>query len=140
MIAPVLVPKQFTWVWVLVKVKAAAGWVIVIVAVAVQLLASVTVTVYDPALILFRSSVDCPPDQLKVYGAVPPVGFKFIAPVLVPKQFTLVWVLVNVKAAAGWVIVIVAVAVQPFVSVAVTIYVPEERPLRSSVVEPPVQL
>ena len=39
--------------------------------------------------------------QLKVYGAVPPVGLKLIDPVLVPKQFTFVWVLVNVKAAAG---------------------------------------
>ena len=55
-----------------------------------------------------------------MYGAVPPVELKLIVPVLVPKQFTFVWVLVNVKAAAGWVIVIVAVAVQPLASVAVT--------------------
>ena len=59
--------------------------------------------------------------QLKVYGAVPPVGLKLIAPVLAPKQFTFVWVLVNVKAAAGWTIVIVAVAVQLFASVTVAV-------------------
>ena len=105
-----------------------------IVAVVVQLLASVTVTVYDPALILFRSSVDCPPDQLKVYGAVPPAEVRLIAPVLVPKQFTFVWVLVKVKAAAGWMIVMVAVAVQLLASVTVTEYVPEARTVRSSVV------
>ena len=59
--------------------------------------------------------------QIKVYGAVPPIGLKLIVPVLAPKQFTFVWVLVNVNAAAGSVIVIVAVAVQPIASVTVTL-------------------
>ena len=61
-----------------------------IVAVAVQLLASVAVTEYVPAARAVRSSVVAPPVQLKVYGAVPPVGLKLIVPVLAPNQFILV--------------------------------------------------
>ena len=61
-----------------------------IVAVAVQPLASVAVTEYVPAERAVRSSVVAPPVQLKVYGAVPPAEVRLIAPVLVPKQFTLV--------------------------------------------------
>ena len=56
-----------------------------------------------------------------MYGAVPPDTPRSIAPVLAPKQLTLVWLLLKVRADAGWVIVIDAVAVQLFESVTVTV-------------------
>ena len=47
---PVAPPKHATLTWLVVTVSAAAGCVIVTLAVAVQRLASVTVTVYVPAI------------------------------------------------------------------------------------------
>lgn len=51
---------------------------------------------------------------------MPPLGVKFIAPVLLPKHATFVLVFVDETALAGCVMVAEFVAEQPFVSVMVT--------------------
>ena len=62
-----------------------------------------------------------PPPQLKVYGPVPPVGVRFIAPFVPPKQETLVTVDVPEIVAAGCVTDIPdTVPVQPLASVIIT--------------------
>jgi hypothetical protein len=75
-----------------------------------------------------------------VYGAVPPVAVKLAAPVELPKQRTFVTVMLAVSAAAGCVIVTLAVVVQLLASVMVTLYVPAARFDKSSVVDPFDQL
>ena len=53
---------------------------------------------------------------------MPPVAVTVAEPVVPPKQFTLVWAVIEaVNAAAGSVIVAVAVVVQPPASVMVTV-------------------
>ena len=52
-----------------------------------------------------------------------------------PLHFTFVTVVVAVKA-GGWVIVTVAVPVQPFLSFTVTVYVPAERPVALELLPP----
>jgi hypothetical protein len=60
--------------------------------------------------------------QLYVHGAVPPVGVTVALPVVPPKQFTLVVaVMLAANAAAGCVMVAVAVVVHPPASVMVTV-------------------
>ena len=58
-----------------------------------------------------------PPPQLKVYGAVPPVGVKLMAPVEPPLHATFVTTVLPETAVAGWVIVTVLVVVQELESV-----------------------
>ena len=60
---------------------------------------------------------------------MPPAGIAVAVPVVPPKHATLTWVVVTVSAAAGWVIVTLAVAVQRFASVTVTVYGPAVRPV-----------
>ena len=120
-IAPLVPPLQAALVTVFVKLKGAAGCVMVVLAVAVQLLASVAVTLYVPAAMLDISSVVAPFDQRKVYGDVPPVGVKLTAPVLCPKQRTFVPMDDKASAAAGCVTVKLAVKVQFWASVIVTV-------------------
>ena len=98
---PVVPPKQFTFVVaVILAASAAAGCVIVAVA------PVCTGVVF----------------QLYVYGAVPPVAVTVAEPVVAPKQFTfVVAVMLAVSAAAGSVMVAVAVIVQPPASVMVTV-------------------
>jgi hypothetical protein len=57
---------------------------------------------------------------------VPPAGIAVAVPVKVPKQVTLVWLVVTLSA-AGSVMVTVAVAVHPLLSVTVTVYDPAAR-------------
>ena len=57
----------------------------------------------------------------------PPAGTAVAVPVASPKQFASVAMAVAVNAAAGWVTVAVAVVVQRFASVTVTVYVPAVR-------------
>jgi hypothetical protein len=54
-------------------------------------------------------------------------------PVEVPKHVTLVWLVVVVNA-VGWVMVTPTIAVQPLLSVTVTMYEPAERPVAVTVV------
>ena len=70
-----------------------------------------------------------PVDQLKLYGGVPPRGFTMIAPVLLPKQSTLVCEAICATNRFGWVIKAVAVAVHWLASVTVTVYTPANSPL-----------
>jgi hypothetical protein len=120
---PVELPKQFTSAWLVVTVSAAAGSVIKAVAVVVQPLLSVTVTVYRPAGRAVAVMAVCIGELFHeyVYGAVPPAGIAVAVPVELPKQFTLVWLVVAVSAAAGWVTVAFAVVVHPLLSVTVTV-------------------
>jgi hypothetical protein len=103
-------------------------------------LASVTVTLYVPAVNDDRSSVIAPFDQLYEYGAVPPDTVKLAAPVEFPKHNTFVPVMLAVSAEAGCVIVTLAVVVHPLASVTVTEYVPAVNDDRSSVITPFDQL
>ena len=113
---PVLLPKHNILTWLVrVAVRAAAGWVIVALTVAVQPLLSVTVNVWGPAASPVWAGV-------MTYGAVPPAGVITTDPVLLPKHNILTWLVrVAVRAAAGWVIVALTVAVQPLLSVTVKV-------------------
>ena len=73
-----------------------------------------------PAAKPVLSSVVMPPPQLKVYGALPPVGVRLIKPFVPPKQAMLVTTVVPDIAEAGWVIVADTTPVQPLASVMVT--------------------
>ena len=77
--------------------------VIVAVAVAVHPFASVTVTVYVPAISPVAVGVVCTGVVFHeyVYAGVPPAGVTVAVPVVPPKQFTFVPVAVAVKATAG---------------------------------------
>ena len=56
-----------------------------------------------------------------VIAPVPPVPVAVAEPSEPPKQDTLTWVVVTETAVAGWVIVALAVLVQPLLSVTVTV-------------------
>ena len=76
-----------------------------------------------------------------MYGPVPPVGVKLIAPFVPPKQAIFVTTVVPETAEVGCVTVIPeTVPVHPLVSVIVTEYVPAVSPILSCVVIPPPQL
>ena len=107
---------------------AEAGCVTVAFTVPVQPLTSVIVTEYEPAVSPILSSVVTPPPQLNVYGPVPPVGVRLIAPVFPPLQATLVTTVVPETTDAGCAIVKLCEAVHPLASVAVTVHVPAVRP------------
>ena len=106
----------------------ALGWDMVTLAVAVQLFASVTVTLYVPALTPVRFWVLAEGVQLYVYGVVPPltVFVTFDVPPLQPISPADK----DAVRASGCEIVTLAVAVQEFASVTVTLYVPAPTPVR----------
>ena len=105
-----------------VAAKAAAGWVMVTDAVAVFPLASVTVTVYEPAVRLVAVAAVPPEGDHKYeYGVTPPVAFVIADPLVPPKQLTLPELLAAATNNAGWVTVVCAVVVQPLASVTVTV-------------------
>ena len=108
-------------------------------AVAVHAFASVTVTVYVPALRPEAVAFVCPPGaHANVYGDVPPTGVAVALPVLPPLHFTFtIEPVLTDKATAGCVITADAVAVQAFASVTVTVYVPALRPVAVALVCPP---
>ena len=68
--------------------------------------------------------------QLKLYGAVPPVTVRSIAPSAPPLQLASVMAVDNANA-VGSVIVVVTVAIQPLSSVTVAVYVPIGKELMS---------
>jgi hypothetical protein len=125
--APFDPPLQLTLEAVGVTVIA-VGSVTVVVAVEVQVFASVTVTVYvfavNPLLFWFVP----PLLHAKVYGDVPPLTVNVTAPFDPPLQLTLEAVGVTVIA-VGSVTVVVAVEVQEFASVTMTVYVFAVNPL-----------
>ena len=82
--------------------------------------ASVTVTVYEPAPIPARSSLEVPLDQLKVYPVVPPATVKLIDPSDAAAQSASVGRVVKVIA-AGTLIRTLSVAVQVLASVTTTV-------------------
>ena len=129
---PVEEPLHRTFTCVLLNTNA-GGCVIVAEAVLVQLLASVTVTVYVPAARPVRSCVVMPPVQKYVYGETPPLTVRSMEPVEEPLHNTFTCVVLKAKA-GGCVIVTAVVAVQPLLSVTVTVYVPAAKPLISCVV------
>src|SRR5438477_3673886 len=90
------------------------GWVMSPVAVAVQPLASVTVKLYVPVVLL---NVPVP-----VYGVVPPLALTVT--VELPPLHRIGDKLELTVTADGWVMVPVVVAVQPLASVTVKLYVP----------------
>lgn len=106
-----------------------------LVCVFVQPLASVTVTVYIPAVRLTMSSVVAPFDHWKLKAGVPPVTLMLIEPLLPPLQETgsEVEVMFN---AGGCEMVALIDLVQPLESVTVTVYVPAVRFVKSSEVAP----
>jgi hypothetical protein len=98
--------------------------------VVVQPLASVAVTLYVPAIKPLAVAVFWPLFHRYVIAPVPPVPAAVADPFAPPKQDTLVLVLiVTDTAVAGCVITAVAVLVQLFASVTVTVYVPAARPV-----------
>ena len=101
---------------------------------------SVIVTLYVPAIRLFKFCVSAPPVQLYVYGAVPPLTVSVTEPLLPPLQLTFVVAVVALSDAIGWVIVAALIVEHPFISVIVTLYVPAIKLFIFCVVEPPVQL
>jgi hypothetical protein len=113
--------------------------VIVTGTVVVQPLASLTVIVVPPAARPLNVPLawNVTPSFEYVYGDVPPEPLTVTLPVELPKQRTFVCnPTLAVSAAVGCVIVTNLVAVQPFASVTVTLYVPATRPVRSCVVAP----
>ena len=115
----------------------AVGWVIVKFRVAVHPLASVTVTVYAPAL-KPEAVADVPPDgdHEYVYPPAPPDGLTEAEPFEAPLQDTFVCEPVEVLIAVGWVMVKLRVAVQALASVTVTVYTPALKPVAVADVPP----
>ena len=135
LILPVLPPLHFTLVTELIETVSPPVLLTMAVAVTVHAFASVTVTVYDPALKPVAVALVCPPGaHAYVYGVVPPPAVAVALPLLLPQEAGIVEVLtVNT---AGWVIVAEAVFVQLFASVTVTVYVPALKPVAVAFVPP----
>ena len=131
MACPLLPPLHDILVCVVVTVST-TGWVITAVCVAVQPLASVTVTVQVPAVNPVTVAVDCAGAgsfHTYVYADTPPAGVAIACPLLPPLHDMFVGDVLTVSAAAGWVIVTVLVAVQPLLSVTVTVQVAAVNPV-----------
>jgi hypothetical protein len=105
------------------------GCVIVAVAVAVHPFASVTVTVYEPAMSVFAVA-PVPPDgaHAYVYGAVPPATVTVAEPLLPPKQVTFVEAEMLAVGPPELGTFAIAVVVHPRESVTVTVYEPASNP------------
>ena len=126
-------------VWAVVAVKAVVGWVMVTLFVVVHEFASVIIQVYVPAANPVLPGVVIPPPQLKVYGAVPPVGVKLIAPFDPPLQDTLVWAVVAVKTVGCVMVTLVGDVLQLFASVISNVYVLAANPVLSLPMSPSYQ-
>ncbi len=125
---PLLPPKQLTGIFVAETIRALAGWVTVVVEVDGHPDASVTVTVYVPAVNPEAEDV-VPPEGLHeyVYGSVPPVAVAVAVPLEPPKQRTGVDV-VPAVAPPVLIMVVDTVLVQPWASVTSRVYVPGASP------------
>ena len=106
----------------MLALNAEAGWLIVWLALAVQPLISVTVTLYEPAPMLLRFCVVAPFDHKYVSMPVPPDTLKVILPVVAPVHLTSVEeAMLALNAEAGWLIIWLAVVVQPVASFTVMV-------------------
>jgi hypothetical protein len=130
-----LPPKQDTGVAVAEAVTA-VGCVTTAVADEVHPFASITVTVYVPAVRPVAVAVVwLLIDHRYVIGAVPPVAVAVALPLLPPAQETFTTLVVTVGP-LRLITVAEAVFVQPLASVTVTVYVPAERFAIVAVVAP----
>ena len=86
---PLLPPLQLTFEVTLALATRGVGCVMVMDEVLVQPFASVTVTVYVPALALLSDAVVSPLDQAYPYGVVPPEAEAVAEPLFPPLQLTL---------------------------------------------------
>ena len=93
----------------------------VTVSVSVQPLASVAVTIYVPAARPLAVAPEAPLDQVYVTTPVPPDDEAVAEPLEPPKQLTGVGAAIAATSAAGCEIVVVAVVLQLFASVTVTV-------------------
>ena len=93
---PVLAPKHNTSFGRAFKLRA-FGAVTVALVVVLQLFASVTVTVYVPAIKLLMSCDAALLLHAYVYGAAPPLTVKSIDPFPPPLQLTFIWVEFKLK-------------------------------------------
>ena len=101
-----LAEPQVAWLELALALKAEAGSVMVWLAVAVQPLASVTVTLYDPADRPAMFWLVAPFDHKYVSAPVPPDTVKVIVPLPPPLQLTLVEEpMLALKLEPGWVMV-----------------------------------
>ena len=118
----------------------AVGSVTVVPAVVVQLFASDTVTVYVPATSPLAVAVVAKVAELvevlhaKLYGAVPPEPLAVADPSFPPLQLMFVFTTELATTAVGSVMAVVAIDVQLFASVTVTVYVPATNPFVVAVV------
>ena len=108
-------------------------------AVAVQPLASVAVTVYEPAAKPVAVAPVAALLQAYVFVPVPPVEVAVAEPLAPPLHNTFVCAEIDADTAVGCVIVTVADAVHPLASVAVTVYAPAANPVAVAPVAPLLQ-
>jgi hypothetical protein len=113
----------------------AAGSVIETLAVPAHPLASVAVTIYEPAANPLAIEVVCTGVVFHeyVYGAVPPAATAVAEPSLPSLHITFTWVVETVTEAGSRIVTFVF-AVQPLASVTVTVYGPADRPVAVAVV------
>jgi hypothetical protein len=97
-----------------------AGAVIVTLPIAVHPLLSVTVIVYPPAANPVAVAFVCPPVHEYVYGVLPPLGLDVALPLL-EHAVALLTTLAFATTAAGAVMEMLPVAVQPLLSVTVIV-------------------
>lgn len=115
----------------------AAGWVIVAVEVLEHPALSVMVTVYVPAAKpVAVGELPAPPDHEYVKLPVPPEPAAVALPVLAPLQLMFVCDEMLAVGAPAFPIVTVVVAVQPFPSVPVTVYVEAAKPVADAALPP----
>ena len=127
---PVLIPLHNTFVWALMLAVNCVGSVITTEVLDVQPFTSVAVTLYVPAVRPVAVAEVWPLFHKYVIVPVPPVPVAVAEPFEPPKQLTFTEVgIVTATALTGWVIVTVAVSVQPFESVTVTLWLPAESPV-----------
>ncbi len=127
-------PKQATLLSTLTVDIITLGSVTVDVVVTVHPFASVTVTIYVPAATPIIDAVVAELLHAYVYGEVPPVADAVAPPSEPPLQETSASTTEEATNDVGSVIVEVVVAVQPFASVTVAVYVPAETPVIDAVV------
>jgi hypothetical protein len=125
--------------WVMDDVNALSGSTTSTVSVAVHPLASVTVTDCEPAESVVAELVVSVLLHRYDFDPVPPVELAVAVELLPPLQVTGVGSVMLTSKSGLWVTLAVVVAVQPLASVAVTLYVPADRPVMVVEVEPVLQ-
>ena len=134
---PVEAPLHSTFVCAVIEAVSWDGSVITTEVLDVQPFTSVAVTLYVPAVRPVAVAEVWPLFHKYVIVPVPPVPEAVAEPFEPPKQLTFTEVgIVTATALAGCIIVTVAVSVQPFESVTVTLWLPAESPVAVWSVEP----